>query len=119
MNKKLAQQMNEEFAKALAEFKPEPVVDNRYKIYYDLKSGKIIDVTTLTRDVGEHIEVDSVTAIAVSVIPNEYRVKEGVLYRATMQEMNAKQLDKLENGKFKTIKDDMLFLDTDGEDSYE
>lgn len=115
----MIEQMNNEFIKACAEFKPEAPIKTIWKVYYDKKSGKVLDVTPLTRYMEHYIVVEEAMAHAVSVIPNEYRVKEETLIRASMADTNTLQLDKLQTGKFKTLKDDMIFIDMNGEDSYD
>lgn len=107
-----------EFIKAVNGFTYEPIVEKNYKVYYEPVTGKIFDVTVEDRE-GEFVEVEPEYGKCISVLPTEFRVKDGEVVRLTGNDIHMNQFTKSLYGKYKTIKDDMLFLDNDGEDSYE
>lgn len=108
--------MSEEFIEALNGFVHVPFVPPTNKAYYD-KKGKILEVTTEERD-GDFIVLEDEWA-SVSVSPDWYRIIDRQLFRADVCDLIVLQFEKDDNGDYRTIKDDMLFLDKDsGEDGY-
>jgi hypothetical protein len=97
---------DDEFWKAIADTdftQPPPIT---HKIYYNSK-GFVIDVTTEEKD-GDYITVDFQQSVAVQ--NGKYKVKDGVLYNVSLSGEDNLFLEKAEEGKFKTLKNDMLIL---------
>lgn len=98
----------DEFWKAIADTDfttPEPV---KHKIYYDAK-GNIIDFTIEDRkDSGDYIEVDQQTFLSAQM--GKYKIKNGELINMALSNIDALYLEKSKEGKFKTLKNNMLIL---------
>lgn len=99
---------DEEFWKAIndADFtQPEPIT---HKVYYDAQTGKIIEITTEERE-HEFITVSFEESVAVE--NGKYKVRNGQLYNVAFSNIDVLNLEMKENGRFKTVKNNMLLLD--------
>lgn len=99
----------DEFWKAIAasDFTPPDPIE--HKIYYDAK-GNITKCTIEDLD-GEYIVVDKDTFVAIQT--GKYKVKNGELYNISLSNIDVLYLEKASDGKFKTLKNNMLILADD------
>lgn len=107
----------DEFWKALADSAFVAPLPIEHKIYYDAK-GNITDCTIEDKD-GDYIIVDLDAFIAIQM--GKYKVKNGEIHNMSLSSINTIYLEKVEDGNFKTVKNNMLILADDSiteRDSY-
>lgn len=103
----MTDQEEQEFWKGMAMADFTVHIPVKHKVYFDAKTCKILEVTTEDRD-HEFIEIED--DMVFGVVTNQFEIKNCKLVRVFDRDRNRLQLEQTENGRFKTMKNDMLIM---------
>ena len=103
-----------EFWKALSEYVPPPKPDIEHRLYYD--GDRLLYKIIESRDVvntGNYIVITREQYLIYR--PGYHRIEDGKLLTITPMDSHTLQLEKVEDGDYCTVKDNMVFLAEDGD----
>ena len=99
---------HEEFLKAMAEYVPPEPVEYEYRVYYNPDTMRVIS-KTIEDEPGTYLIVAKEEYFGI-FLPGSYKIKNGAIVKIPLDMIPDNMLQLNSEGKYRTIKDNNLFL---------